>query len=641
MGMLGYVLKRESEVHRLQESALNLGHLKRELEDLGWNLMNMPYGKSFAEMSSMDKAKVYARSVKYYLNDPLVGRNVDMLTDYAIGSGIPIPQTDNPKLQQLFSEFWNDPENKAVLTTPEAQREKDRDLQMGGDLFWTAFVNPSTGHVKLSDIASGEVRDIITDPDNRRKHLYYKRVFTPTRYDFKEDQLDSSLPGQAQITYYRTARHPIEREQKPGKAPFGPPEEKLSEGLVFHIALNRVGESKFGFPLTMRILTWVQAYNEFMKARVSLVQAAAMFAWRRKVKGNPAEVRKVLQNFANRQFSAAGQTQDGTSPVPPPVQYGSVLSTNQNVDWDQVKTDTGGANATADGRMIKGQVGAGYGFPLHYQGDIGGANLATATAMELPVLKMVESHQMVWFTAMRDLHDFIIEQAILKGTLTAAKQGRFSKVALANRYDDTTLVKEPDAGDSVPAAGDRVLQEAGSGADDEGEYTYKITMPQIIQRQVGETVNAMVNTVKASDPYGQNVDLSRWLLQSALEVLGEPEPANVVAKVFPPGYKPPDLLAERGRGDSIGGDGRGPVDFKKQHKPTSTEATGAKGGKRARTMEEVTEARLDASPQVAAHLAHVEASALDAVNAAYDRIEDMMRGRNHADDPADGAGDAS
>jgi hypothetical protein len=633
MGLMGFSLVRESEMGRLQESAVNLGHLKRELEDLGWNLLNMDYGnRSFAEQSPQERAKVYTRSVRYYLSDPLVGRNVDMLTDYAVGQGIGMPQTDNARLRQIFAEFWQDPENKAVLTSPEAQREKDRDLQMGGNIFWTAFVNDGDGHVRLSDIASHEIKDIITDKNNRRKTLYYKRITKPAPYNFKTHKYEGEAAAEPQITYYRDWRYQAVEDYRP---------DTIEEGLIFHLAVARVADSKFGFPLTMRILSWVQAYNEFMKARVALTQAAAMFAWKRKVKGNPAEVKTILQNFADRQFQQAGQTNDGGMHAPPPVQYGSVLSTNENVQWDQVKTDTGGANATADGRMIKGQVGAGYGFPLHYQGDIGGANLATATAMELPVLKMVEAHQMLWMNLMRDIHDFVIEQAIVKGELPAASKGRFTKEAIRKRGYNVTLVKEPKQGAaaSVGVAAEE-LQE-GELIDEDGnvlveahaegsagEYTYKIPMPKILQRQIGETINAMVNTAKAADPYGQNVDLSRWMLHSALEVLGEPEPEQVVMKVFPPGYKPPDItqvgLAERGRSDSIDGDGRGPIDFSRHRKPTSESAVGAKGGKRARTMDEVTEAAVN--PRVAAHFEDIEAEVAEAIDRAYDKIGAIMEG---------------
>jgi hypothetical protein len=636
MAFAGFVLKRESELHQLQESATNLGLLKRELEDLGWNLMNMNHGvKSFAEDSPEERRKTYVRGTRYYKQDPLVGRNVDMLTDYAIGQGISIPQTDNEDLRQVFSEFWNDPENKAVLTTPEAQREKDRDVQLGGNVFWTAFVNPSTGHVRLGDIPSSEVRDIISHPENRRKTMFYKRVFSPAPYDFTEHRYIVDATKE-EVRYYRDWRFPEDDQ-------FGPREGKIAEGLIFHFAPNKVADSKFGFPMTLRILTWVQAYNEFMKARVALVQAAAMFAWKRKVKGNPSEVKKIIQNFAERQFDQAGQgpAQAGM-PAPAPVNYGSVLSTNENVNWEQVKTDTGGAAATADGRMIKGQVGAGYGFPLHYQGDIGGANLATATAMELPVLKMVEAHQMLWMNLMREIHDFVIESAILAGRIPAARKGRFTKDALATRHSDLSLVKEPKPAPRVAGDGSEataVLQEGHlleAQGDDEGEYTYKIAMPKILQRQVGETINAMVNTVKAADPYGQNVDLSRWMLQSALEVLGESEPEQVVSKVFPPGYKPPDItqvgLAERGRGDSIDGDGSSGVNFSNRpnnsstRKPASASAVGAKGAKRARSMDERAKMGEAAviDPKVVMHFEDIEEQAMSAINEAYDAFTELM-----------------
>jgi hypothetical protein len=70
-----------------------------------------------------------------------------------------------------------------------------------------------------------------------------------------------------------------------------------------------------------------------------------------------------------------------------------IHDSNSAVDLEWMKTDTGAQNAKDDGRSILTAAGAGMGMFQHYFGDGGDANLATAQAMELPMVKMFEDWQ--------------------------------------------------------------------------------------------------------------------------------------------------------------------------------------------------------------------------------------------------------
>ncbi len=64
---------------------------------------------------------------------------------------------------------------------------------------------------------------------------------------------------------------------------------------------------------------------------------------------------------------------------------------------------TGASEAKTDADNLKLLVAAGTGIMLHYFGDPSTGNLATATAMELPMLKMFMKNQVFWRGAWRDL----------------------------------------------------------------------------------------------------------------------------------------------------------------------------------------------------------------------------------------------
>jgi hypothetical protein len=52
-----------------------------------------------------------------------------------------------------------------------------------------------------------------------------------------------------------------------------------------------------------------------------------------------------------------------------------------------MKTDTGAAGAKEDAHMLLATAGAGVSTMVHYFGEGGDANLATAQSMELPMVK--------------------------------------------------------------------------------------------------------------------------------------------------------------------------------------------------------------------------------------------------------------
>jgi hypothetical protein len=81
------------------------------------------------------------------------------------------------------------------------------------------------------------------------------------------------------------------------------------------------------------------------------------------------------------------------------------------------KRDTGALQRKEDMRALKLYIYAGLGFGEHYMGDPASGNLATATAMELPVLKMIQAEQKFWASIYTDLTDFAIDVAVIGGKL--------------------------------------------------------------------------------------------------------------------------------------------------------------------------------------------------------------------------------
>jgi hypothetical protein len=129
-----------------------------------------------------------------------------------------------------------------------------------------------------------------------------------------------------------------------------------------------------------------------MEGRAAINAAAQAISYIRKVKGGPPAVASVTGKFGGLPVgdSAPGTTEIAklTRPIP-----GALYDTNEAVDLSWMKTDTGAQNAKEDARLLLMSAGAGVGTFVHYFGEGGDANLATAQSMELPMVKSYEDWQ--------------------------------------------------------------------------------------------------------------------------------------------------------------------------------------------------------------------------------------------------------
>jgi hypothetical protein len=83
---------------------------------------------------------------------------------------------------------------------------------------------------------------------------------------------------------------------------------------------------------------------------------------------------------------------------------------NDAVNIEQMPRGSGGGDAKNDGDQLKLMHCAGTGIMLHYFGDPSTGNLATATTMELPMLKQFEAYQAQWSDAWRDIFAWVLDE---------------------------------------------------------------------------------------------------------------------------------------------------------------------------------------------------------------------------------------
>lgn len=311
------------------------------------------------------------------------------------------------RLREAFSEFWNDAENRMTLTSHEAQQQFLDDVVTDGEKFFTLF--PAEGvapYVKMSEIPMEEIKDILYDPNNRRRPVWYKRVYMEQQWD---DANDRWAPVNKPITkYYRDYRISDEDLVKIAENGLKISESKIGEGLVFHRAVNwlKTKKGRRGISELFASRDWFRVFKEFMQDRAAINKAATAVAYQRKIKGGPAKLAEFHNKFGGIETDTTQNSPLQVRKMTRPA-AAAVYDKNDSVDLEWMKTDTGASNAVQDGRGILMAAGAGVSTNIHYFGEGGDANLATAQAMELPMIKGYEDWQKFLESTFSELFDYV------------------------------------------------------------------------------------------------------------------------------------------------------------------------------------------------------------------------------------------
>lgn len=299
-------------------------------------------------------------------------------------------QQDNDPVRNIWMEFCSDTENKLAFTTHKSLQVALDQIITDGEKFYVCFESPGvTPYLKVTEIPVEEIDDIIYDPNNRLRPVWYLRRFQEKIYDGKDQMYKPS--GNPKNLYYRDYRITDEELAKIKGIKIA--KAQMGEGKIRHVMINDLA-TKAGIRGVSELYAsreWFRVFKEFMEGRAAINQAAQAISYVRKIKGGPSAVAAMGNTFGGKKVGEAFDNTDVqklTRPVP-----AAVYDHNQGVDLDWMKTDTGAQNAKEDARMLLATGGAGVSTMVHYFGEGGDANLATAQSMELPMVKSYEDWQ--------------------------------------------------------------------------------------------------------------------------------------------------------------------------------------------------------------------------------------------------------
>jgi hypothetical protein len=377
-----------NQAERLAEAAMQILASEYGLADAalaqdeaGW--LKVSGNSSALDMPPAERIATVQRARLYYNHDPLAKQAVRLWTGYALGKGMNWKAPDKAA-QDTLNDFWNDPANRVMFSTQGQHKSSDR-LLVDGELFLAIFSGAGAVHVRRIDPL--QITEIISDPEDDETPRYYKRDYV------------NASSGKSETLYYAdwksdSTEAAPDASHKPIKA--------TTDALIYHVTFNTLGQR--GNSLLAVSMDWSKAHRKFMEARVAIMQALARFAWKVKTAGGAAQVAALKAQLGTTINS--GSAAEGN----PPASAGSTWIENGGIQLDSIKTESGAGSAQVDGSMLLQMLGVGMGIFPHYFGAGESFRLATATAMEAPMLKQFETYQQLWGDIYSDLFKYVLAE---------------------------------------------------------------------------------------------------------------------------------------------------------------------------------------------------------------------------------------
>ncbi len=360
-------------------------------DDRGWNtLSDMFGGEVTSESTRVEEIK---RSVYSYETFPAYKHAIELDKAFVLGSGVQKPQSNNPIVQYCIDDIWDDNENEETFSGYNAMTRQIDLMQGTGETFYLIYVNESTGK-SIIRVAqdSTKIKNIITASGDRDKILFYEYELTLHKYDFKAHRyVDTNKT--IFVPCITASDEDLASALEDGKAlktmDYGY-NRKTSTRLYGYLGAYYRGikGGLRGLPPYRTTYKWVEALKQIVAAAATIAKAKSKIAWKLSLtegagKTAMAGIKKSIQALES-DLSLANVT---------PADASTMIENKKKGTYEAVDNKLNQQGYRDTQTMIMQQLASGFDKSEHYFGNPENANLATATSMELPVLKSFENIQ--------------------------------------------------------------------------------------------------------------------------------------------------------------------------------------------------------------------------------------------------------
>lgn len=332
--------------------------------DVGWKRAG---GRSLREVPYWTREKAVTASVAAYRTNPMARAILDTYTSFAVGDSGVTWQCTNPKVNEVVSEFWNDPRNMIGQRQALALRTQ---LLMGERLI-EMLVGPSSGVVRYCPIDPVTISDV-------------------TLYKGNPEWPDSVILGNTPVG-------PDDIEQRTLKVVAVNDETNLREGqAMFWTPFKTLESDVRSTPFLMPVLDWLDNLDMIVSNLMDRTQLARYFVWDVEVDGG----QDAVDNYVKSRGGLATPSS------------AAVEVHNASVRWKPMSVPTGAEEDSVASKQAGTLIAAGTGLARTWLADPEDSNRATSLTMAEPVRRRVGGIQKMWLEYQTELVRFAIDRAV-------------------------------------------------------------------------------------------------------------------------------------------------------------------------------------------------------------------------------------
>ena len=385
--------------------------LQDYLQQMGWDVIG-----GYGLPSTAERTRAIQESRRLYKYSPMGQWAIWLWTSWGLGESVQVT-IDVEEADLEWQEFWEADRNQSVLGA-DCIHEMSNWLLVDGNQFLAFYGSTVDGETTVTEINPDEITEIVPDPDNAARPLFYKREWTdaksgkantlyyPDWQIYLSGEADEAAPGNddktlAQVVLPLTAR----------RADTGQLVSELAEAndvprttvCLMHLAYNHKERGElWGWPLLATAASWLKAHKRFLEARLAVAEAKAAFVRRYRVQGGSRAVASIKATIASKLTSTSSSYDTNPPPAPASSEF-----MNQAVEAEDLPMSTGAGDADADNKIFTWHAALAAGLNTTSVG-LDAQRYATALAMDRTQSIAFARYKAFWGAQFRKMARIVI-----------------------------------------------------------------------------------------------------------------------------------------------------------------------------------------------------------------------------------------
>lgn len=368
-----------------------LWELELALEDRGWVRETTQAALEFSRYGVQQLIRICR---VYGIKNPIIKRIAEICELYVFGRGIEI-RSDDDTANKVIQAFLAD--NDAEMGH-NGLAEKEKDIQTDGALYF-GLATDAKGFVRVIMVDPLEIMDVLTDPDDTAKPLYFLRQWNRNVIDFQSGR-QTPTPQRCWYPSLET----VQEGTGPKRDMMGDETPINWDMPLLRCKIGAPAKWRWGIPPVYAAIDWARAYKDALEDYATVRRTLARFALMVETKGGPAAIAAY-----NSLFSTTFADSDGTQIErnPPPV-VGSAHTAGPGNKIEAFKSAGAQANPEETRRILL-MACASAGMPETFFGDASTGSLATAVSLDRPTELKFTAIQRRWTHIIKRILQYVLD----------------------------------------------------------------------------------------------------------------------------------------------------------------------------------------------------------------------------------------